>query len=98
MRGRPRTLGYTHMEPLEVGRVYRVPDVDFGGQFLDVKLVGGRKSGRTPTGAGGDDVQALAGAESVKSSPLRLAYRRPDLVDRLLFENPAIAEKFDDLP
>jgi len=97
MRGRPRTLGYTHMEPLEVGRVYRVPDVDFGGQFLDVKL-GGRETGRTPTGAGGDDVQALAGADGVKSPPLRIAFRRPDLVDRLLAENPTIAEKFDDLP
>lgn len=96
MRGRPRTLGYTLMEPLEVGRVYRVPDVDFGGQFLDVKL-GGRKSGRTPTGAGGDDVIALAGA-TVKSPPLRIAFRPPDLVDRLLAENPTIAEKFDDLP
>jgi hypothetical protein len=91
MRGRPRTMGYTLMEPLEVGRVYRVSDVDFGGQFLDVEL-GGRKNGRTPTGAGGDDVQALAGAESVKSSPLRIAVRRPDLVDRLLAENPTIAE------
>lgn len=94
MRGRPRTMGYTRMEPLEIGRVYRVPDVDFGGQFLDV---GAGETGQAPIGAGGDDVIALAGA-TVKSPPLRLAYRRPDLVDRLLAENPTIAEILDDLP
>ena len=94
MRGRPRTMGYTHMEPLEIGRVYRVPDVDFGGRFLDV---GAGETGRAPKGAGGDDVIALAGA-TVKSPPLRLAYRRPDLADRLLAENPTIAEALDDLP
>ena len=80
MRGRPRTMGYTHMEPQEIGRVYRVPDVDFGGCFLDVKL------------AAGDPGQA-----AIKASPLRLAYRRPDLVDRLLAENPTIAGGLDDL-
>lgn len=94
MRGRPRTMGYTRMEPLEIGRVYRVPDVDFGGQFLDVSA---GETGQAPIGAGGDDVIALAGA-TVKSPPLRLAYRRPDLVDRLLAENPTIAEVLDDLP
>lgn len=93
MRGRPRTMGYNHMEPLEIGRVYRVPDVDFGGRFLDV---GAGETGQAPTEAGGDDVIALAGA-TVKSPPLRLAYRRPDLVDRLLAENPTIAEMLDDL-
>lgn len=94
MRGRPRTMGYTRMEPLEIGRVYRVPDVDFGGRFLDV---GAGETGQALKGAGGDDVIALAGA-TVKSPPLRLAYRRPDLVDRLLAENPTIAEALDDLP
>lgn len=92
MRGRPRTLGYNDMEPLEIGKVYRVPDVDFGGRFLDVKLVAGT-TGPASKGAGGDDVIALAGA-TVKSPPLR----RPDLVDRLLAENPTIAEMLDDLP
>jgi hypothetical protein len=88
-------MGYTGMEPLEIGRVYRVPDVDFGGRFLNV---GAGETGQAPKGAGGDDVQALAGADGVKSPPLRLAYRRPDLVDRLLAENPTIAEILDDLP
>jgi hypothetical protein len=94
MRGRPRTLGSTDMEPQEIGIVYRVPDVDFGGCFSDVKLAAG-DPGQAAIGAGGDDVQALAGADGVKSPPLRLAYRRPDLVDRLLAENPTIAGGLD---
>ena len=95
MRGRPRTMGYTHMEPLEIGRVYRVPDVDFGGCFSDVKLAAG-DPGQAANRGGEANVIALAGA-TVKASPLRLAYRRPDLVDRLLAENPTIAGGRDDL-
>jgi hypothetical protein len=81
-RGRPRTAQqYTpHNAPAKLS----VPDIDWGGMFTDQKLV-------EPPGGSADEGVARHGDSSrvtpeLLAPPTRIAYRRPDLLERLLAE------------